>query len=126
MQSGFKHPQVFADLLAFCQAYYPLHSGFPKPFRFTLGERILQEIAEALRHIVLANAADKGSGAGRRQGAAHLKEVRAGLEVIRGYLLLAWKLRFLSHAAITELETRLEGISKQTARWQQWFERTGA
>lgn len=55
-------------------------------------------------------------------GAAHLRRTRAGVEVVRGFLLLSWKLKFVSHGALTELSSRLEAISKQAARWEQWFE----
>ena len=123
MQQEFKHPQIFADMLSFCQMYYPIHNNFPKPFRFAMGERILVESAECLRAIVLANAVDKKSADGLSKGAAHVCEVRASVAVIRGFLLLAWQMKFVSHGALAELSGRLEAISKQAARWQQWFER---
>lgn len=122
MRHEFKHPQIFSDTLLFCQLYYPIHNNLPKPFRFAVGERILAETADCLRLIVLANAVDKESAAERREGALHLRRARAGVEVIRGFLLLAWKLKFISHGALAELSARLEAIGKQAARWQQWFE----
>jgi hypothetical protein len=122
MEREFKHPQIFADVLTLLQLYYPMHNNLPKPFRFAVGERILTELAECLRLIVLANAVDKKSTAGCAEGAAHLRRMRAGVEVVRGFLLLAWKLRFVSHGALTELASRLEVIGKQAARWGQWFE----
>ena len=122
MERTFKHPQIFADMLVFCQLYYPMHNNLPKPFRFAVGERILAESAECLRAIVLANAVDKKSPAGLAEGAAQVRRVRASVEVIRGFLLLAWKLKFISHGALAELSTCLEAISKQAARWGQWFE----
>ena len=122
MERTFKHPQIFADLLTFSQIYYPLHGNLPRPFRFAVGERILTEIAESLRLIVLANAVDKTSPAGRAEGAAHVRRVRSAVEVIRGFLLLAWKLKFVSHGALAELAARLDAISKQAARWGAWFD----
>lgn len=122
MQREFKHPQIFADVLILMQMYYPLHQNFPKPFRFAVGECILTELAQALRLIVLANAADKKTSAGCTAGAGEVAQVRAGVEVIRGFLLLAWKMKFLSHGALVELSVRLEAVSRQAARWQQWFE----
>ena len=79
-------------------------------------------LAECLRLVVLANAVDKQSQLGRRDGAAYVRQVRAGIEVIRGLLLLGWKLKLASHGALTEFGIRLEAISRQAARWQQWFE----
>ncbi|MDT7524392.1 four helix bundle protein [Rhodoferax sp. TBRC 17198] len=122
MERTFKHPQIFADLLSLCQLYYPMHNNLPKPFRYAVGDRILSELAECLRLVVLANAVDKQSQLGRRDGAAYVRQVRAGIEVIRGFLLLGWKLKLVSHGALTEFGIRLEAISRQAARWQQWFE----
>ncbi|BBU68785.1 four helix bundle protein [Fluviibacter phosphoraccumulans] len=124
MEREFKHPQIFADVLTLSQLYYPLHNNLPKPFRFAVGELILSELAECLRLIVLANAVDKQNAAGRTEGGAYVRKVRASVEVIRGFLLLAWKLKFVSHGAMTELSSRLEAIAKQAARWEQWFERS--
>jgi hypothetical protein len=122
MEREFKHPQIFADVLTLCQMYYPMHNNLPKPFRFAVGERILAELADCLRLIVLANAVDKKSEAGRADGALHVRRVRAGIEVVRGFLLLAWSLKLISHGGLTGLSTRLESISRQAARWQQWFD----
>ena len=122
MNRTFKHPQIFSDVLTLTQMYYPMHHNLPKPFRFAVGERILAELAECLRDIVLANAVDKRSAAGCAEGAHCVRRVRAAVEVVRGFLLLAWKLKLLSHGGLAELSTRLEAISKQAARWEQWFE----
>jgi hypothetical protein len=122
MERTFKHPQIFADLLSLCQLYYPMHNNLPKPFRYAVGDRILSELAECLRLVVLANAVDKQSHFGRGEGAAYVRQVRAGIEVIRGFLLLGWKLKLVSHGALTEFGILLEAISRQAARWQQWFE----
>lgn len=112
-------------MLVFCQMYYPIHNSLPKPFRYAVGERILAESADGLRHIILANAVNKKTESGREAGAAHVRQVRAAIEVIKGFLLLAWKLKFLSHGGLTVLSEKLESMSKQAARWEQWFLQTG-
>ena len=122
MQRVFKHPQIFTDLLTLSQMYYPMHHNLPKPFRYAVGERILAELAECMRLVVLANSGDKGCSQERAKGANYVRQVRAGVEVIRGWMLLGWKLKLLSHGAIAELGARLEAISRQAARWQQRLE----
>jgi len=122
MHHEFKHPQIFADVLSLSQLYYPLHNNLPKPLRFAVGERILDEIAQCLRLIVLANAVDKHSPIGAADGGSYVRQVRASIEVVRGFLLLVWSLKCISHGALSALSTRLEGISRQAARWQQWFD----
>ena len=122
MQRVFKHPQIFTDLLTLSQMYYPMHHNLPKPFRYAVGERILAELAECMRLVVLANSVDKGCSQERAKGTNYVRQVRAGVEVIRGWMLLGWKLKLLSHGAIAELGARLEAISRQAARWQQWLD----
>lgn len=46
MEREFKHPQIFADVLTLLQLYYPMHNNLPKPFRFSVGDRTLSELAE--------------------------------------------------------------------------------
>ena len=75
-----------------------------------------------MRLVVLANSVDKGCSQERAKGANYVRQVRAGVEVIRGWMLLGWKLKLLSHGAIAELGARLEAISRQAARWQQWLD----
>ncbi len=122
MQRVFKHPQIFTDLLTLSQMYYPMHHNLPKPFRYAVGERILAELAECMRLVVLANSVDKGCSQERAKGANYVRQVRAGVEVIRGWMLLGWKLKLLSPSAIANLGARLEAISRQAARWQQWLD----
>jgi hypothetical protein len=122
MQRVFKHPQIFTDLLTLSQMYYPMHHNLPKPFRYAVGERILAELAECMRLVVLANSVDKGCDLERVKGANYVRQVRAGVEVIHGWMLLGWKLKLFSHGAVAEMGARLESISRQAARWQQWLD----
>ncbi|MEZ8117861.1 four helix bundle protein [Vibrio splendidus] len=48
-------------------------------------------------------------------------EVLSSLAVIQAYLILAWELKYLSHAKASELSTRIEEIQKQLHGWQRWF-----
>lgn len=117
----FRHPPIFADVLTLTQLYMPLMQNFPKPFRMSVGQQVLDELAACVRAIVLANAVDKTSPLGRAEGSAQVRHLRASVEVVRAFLLLAWKLKYLSHAALAELSARLEAIARQAARWGQWF-----
>lgn len=122
MRTEFKHQQIFSDVLTLCQLYMPMMQNFPKPFRMSVGQQILEELAACVRAIVLANAVDKTTAQGRSEGVAYVRQLRANVEVVRAFLLLAWKLKYLSHAALADLSARLEAISRQAARWGQWFE----
>ena len=117
----FRQPPIFADVLTLTQLYMPIMQNFPKPFRMSVGQQILDELAACVRAIVLANAVDKTSAQGRTEGAAQVRQLRASVEVVRAFLLLAWKLKYLSHMALADLSARVEAIARQAARWGQWF-----
>ena len=121
MEQAFKHPQIFADLLSLLQIYYPVHNRMPKGFRFTVGEQVLKELGHCMRLVVQANGLDKNRSEDCAKGATVLLQLRSGIEVVRAYFITAWKLRFLSHGALTDLSQLMEGIARQAARWQQWF-----
>ena len=123
MRTEFKHPQIFADVLTLCQLYMPMMQNFPKPFRMSVGQQILDELADCVRAIVLANAVDKATAQGRSEGAQHVRQLRASVEVVRAFLLLAWRLKYLSHAALADWSARLEAMARHAARWGQWFGR---
>ncbi len=106
----------------FYKRYYPIHAGLPKPFRFTTGESILTEITYCLKWVTVANQCNKKEAAGRVEGSQALGRLRVSVEVIRSYLLVAWQLKLLSHGGLHELTGVLESISRQAARWQQWFD----
>jgi hypothetical protein len=121
LRTEFKHPPIFADVLTLCQVYMPVLQNFPKPFRMSVGQQILDELAACVRAIVLANAVNKTTAQGRNEGAQHVRQLRASVEVVRAFLLMAWKLKYLSHGVLADLSARLEAIARQAARWGQWF-----
>jgi len=97
-------------------------SQCPGIARFTTGESILTEISQCLKLVTLAaNQCNKNDAIARAKGSESLGHLRVSIEVIRSYLLVAWQLKLLSHGGLHELTGVLESVSKQAARWQQWF-----
>jgi hypothetical protein len=66
----FKHPQIFADTLTLFEIYYPIHNGMPKPFRYTVSEKLMDELAISMKNIILANAVDKKTKTGLTKGSS--------------------------------------------------------
>lgn len=119
----YQHPKIFSDVVEITKIYYAVHANMPRPFRNAFGESILGELSAILRLIILVNTVDKASGPERAEASRLLREIRARLEVVRGFLMAGWALKTLSHKHIGVLTTRLESISKQATKWQAWFER---
>ena len=119
----YQHPKIFSDVVEITKIYYTVHVNMPRPFRNAFGERILGELSAILRLIIPVNMVDKTSGTERAEASRKLSEVRARLEVVRGFLIAGWSLKTLAHRHIGALTLRLETISKQATKWQAWFDR---
>jgi hypothetical protein len=119
----YQHPKIFSDVVEITKIYYAVHTNMPRPFRNSFGEGILDELSAIMRLIILANASDKKCPTERSAASHLLRDVRARIEVVRGYLMAGWSLKALSHKHIAALTAKLESVSKQATRWQGWFER---
>lgn len=116
-----KHPQIFSDVITVFEMYYRIHDGMPKSFKITVGEKVLDRLSNAMHLIVLANNVDKKTKVGREQGSLYLAHLRGDIEIALAFILLGWKLRFVSNAVMAELSERFENISYQALRWEKWF-----
>ena len=121
MKKETKHPQIFSDVVTIFEIYYRIHDGMPKSFKITVGEKVLDSLSNAMHSIVLANNVDKKTKEGRLQGSLYITQLRGDIEIALAFILLGWKLRFVSNGAIAELSERFENISQQALRWEKWF-----
>ncbi|OFC44164.1 four helix bundle protein [Aeromonas hydrophila] len=121
MRSEFKHPKVYADIVALYGLYWPLHQNLPKGVRYTTGEQVLTELTMSLRAVVSANQVDKACEQARHRAVVYLADLRASMEIIQALLTLCWQLKWLSHGALALMTARISQISRQATRWQQWF-----
>ena len=121
MKKETKHPQIFSDVVTIFEIYYRIHDGMPKSFKITVGEKVLDRLSNAMHSIVLANNVDKKTKEGRLQGSLYITQLRGDIEIALAFILLGWKLRFVSNGAIAELSERFENISQQALRWEKWF-----
>ena len=118
-----KRPRLFSDLVAFYKIYYPHHLNLPKAFRLSAGEEILRELTQSLALVAAANLADHNRPEDRREAAERLKTARISLETARALLIVAWELKFISSAVLSDLDHRLNELGQQAARWREWFDK---
>ena len=116
-----KHPQIFSDIVVLFEIYYKIHEGMPKSFRVVVSEKILDRLSNAMHSIILANNVNKKTKEGKEQGSSHIAQLRGDIEVSWSFVLLAWKLKFISNGAMAELSERFENISSQALKWEKWF-----
>lgn len=120
IMSDYKHPRIFADLLTLFKKCYGAHQGLPKILRIAIGEKILHEIVECMRVVVLANV-KKATRDDLVFGLKKIRELRGRIEIIKAYFLVVWEMGHYSHIFFAELDDRITEISKQAAKWEAWM-----
>lgn len=121
----FKQPKVYNDVVKLYHLYWYQHQRHPKSFRFTTGERILNQLNECMQAIIEANLVDKNNLSARHYAGDLLRKVRVMLIVIRGFLQSGWQLKIISHKSLAHFQLLLNEIEKQVSQWQRWFYREG-
>ena len=77
----------------------------------------MREMTEGLKLITLANF-KKHSSEEFRESVKHVRALRAKIEVLKSYFLMAWEMKFISHGFYVLLSEKVEEISKQAAKWE--------
>lgn len=103
------------------RTYWGIHKHLPRPFRFTTGEAILQEITACIKGVILANNVNKHEKDQCILAGKYVERTRASLVVIRGMLTIGWGMAFIAHGSFMQVTQRLDTVEKQVTRWQQWF-----
>ncbi len=116
-----KHPQIFSDIVVLFEIYYRIHEGMPKSFRVAVSEKILDRLSNAMHFIILANNVDKKTKIGREKGVSNILHLKAEIEIAWSFVLLGWKLKFVSNGAMAQLSEQFENIISQTLKWEKWF-----
>ena len=122
MTYKFAHPKIFSDFLVIYKKYYSVHKNLPKIFRVTIGEYIMAETAQCMKTIVMANL--KRSQEDYKKSCSLLKDLRVRIEILKAYFLIAWEMKFISHQFFVDINDRLEEVSKEAAKWHNWFEKS--
>lgn len=116
-----KHPQIFSDIVVLFEIYYRIHEGMPKSFRVAVSEKVLDRLSSAMHFIILANNVDKKTKIGREKGVSNILHLKAEIEIAWSFVLLGWKLKFVSNGAMAQLSERFENIISQALKWEKWF-----
>jgi len=116
----FQHPPIIMDLLFAFKQWYGMHQHLPKLFRITISTKMLEALSECIELAVMINF---GKRVGRELeiGREKLLELRGKIELLKGYALVSWEMKFISHGFYGQYSERLENISKQAASWHGWF-----
>lgn len=82
----------------------------------------MAELAQCMKTVVMANL--KRSQEDYKESCILLKDLRVRIEILKAYFLIAWEMKFISHQFFADINDRLEEVSKQAAKWHNWFEKS--
>lgn len=101
---------VYKDVYRFIQLLFRITSGFPREYKYTLGQDMKRDSMQLVRYIYRANTArDKGD---------FLTAFAADFELIKLQIRLSYDLRIIDvkkYAAAAEL---MDSIGRQITGWQ--------
>ncbi|WGW01374.1 four helix bundle protein [Vibrio sp. YMD68] len=120
MKQQTRHIKIFDDIMQLYKVYINCYQNFSKGFRYTTGKAIYDELTLCMKMISKINYL-------MREGAETLQsmflEAMASLQVIESYLILAWELKYISHAKASELKEKLTTIQMQLHGWFRWYKK---
>lgn len=104
--------KVYRDTYDLVKYIIPLVSKMPRIYKFTLGERIINQLLDLLNHIQLANMQRE-----RRQ--EHLKNFVVSFEMLNAMIRLSFEFKaFQGLGQQVEIARRMEAIGKQITAWK--------
>lgn len=116
----FQHPPIIMDLLFAFKQWYGIHQHLPKLFRITISTKMIEALSECIELAVMINFSNKAIGE-FAMVKEKLLELRGKIELLKGYAMVSWEMKFISHGFYGQYSERLENISKQAASWYSWF-----
>jgi hypothetical protein len=93
---------------------YQRTSLFSREYKYTLGERLKNEVTDMLINIYKANKSKKDS---REQ---YIEQARQNIEVVRLLLRICKDLETIGMKGFVALNIQVEELSKQLASWQKY------
>jgi hypothetical protein len=93
---------------------YERTAVFSREYKYTMGERLKNEITEMLINIYKANKSKKETRSQYIEGA------RQNVEVVRLLLRICKDLKVIGLKTFVSLDVKVEELSKQLASWQKY------
>jgi len=97
---------------------YTLVKNFPKSYKYSLGQNILDLAWETLDLIILAN------NLPNKEKSVSIVQASVAFDKLKMRLRLAWELKIINHQKLAFLVETNEEIGKMLAGWLKWSEKT--
>lgn len=99
---------------------YQRTATFSREYKYTMGERLKNEVTEMLIHIYKANKS------GKDMRVSYISDARKNLEIVRLLLRICKDLKVIGLKGFVALNMQVEDLSKQLVAWQKHSARAHA
>ena len=96
---------------------YHRTKGFPREYKFSLGEKMKQASLDLLIDVYKANKSRKESRI------THIENARRNVEILRLLLRITKDLNLLGAKGFVKLNLQIQDLSKQLTAWQKYMTR---
>jgi hydroxymethylglutaryl-CoA reductase len=112
---------LYSELPVFKKAYdlllevYLVHRDLPKSVKYTIGEKLQQEVLEMIIEIYKANS--------RTDKISAIQSAREHVEITRLLIRVLFDIKLMGIKRMVMINTMIEEVSKQLAGWQRHSEK---
>ena len=110
--SQYDHLPVYRTTYDFLIQTFGVVKEFPKEYKYTLGDKIKNEIIELIANVYRANT--------QKEKGDTIQQARENTEILRLYIRLLKDLRIIGLEKFISLNLSIESISKQLSAWQKY------
>jgi hypothetical protein len=103
---------LYRTTYQFILALFVVVKGFPREYKYTIGQDLRHDSIELVRLIICANKY-------RNERTEYLNTLQERIELLKMQVRLCFDLRILSISSHSSLSATMENISKQITGWKQ-------
>jgi S23 ribosomal protein. len=108
---------VYKDTYKFIQLVFRITSGFPREYKYTLGQDMKRDAMQLVRHIYRANTA--------RDKKDHLATFIDDFELVKLQVRLSYDMRIIDHKKYASIAELMDSIGRQISGWQRSQQKNG-
>lgn len=106
----YQHLPIYKTTYDLLQAVTRVTSGFPKAYKYSLGDKLREEVVEMVVFIFKANSS-------RTRRAEHAARLLERLQVVELLMRLSKDLRLLTVKQFSEIVSLSDGLGRQAQGW---------
>jgi hypothetical protein len=102
---------VYRDTYKFIQLVFAVTAGFPREYKFSLGQDMKRDAMQLVRHIYRANLASGNK-------TEHLAAFVDDFELVKLQVRLSFDMRIIDHKKYASIVELMDSVGRQITGWQ--------